>query len=408
MISIKDIKPSEYSYELPAEKIASFPVSGRDQSRLLIYDAEGILKEDIFKNISGYLPVGSNIFFNNSRVIPARLIFVTPTGGKVELFCLKPIDPPDYQGALSSKSQCSWECMIGNVKRFKAQKLNLKVDIIKDRLILSAERAGKKGNTDNITFSWDNDNVSFAEIISAAGKTPLPPYIKRDPLPEDRDRYQTIYSKIEGSVAAPTAGLHFTNDVLNTLFQKNIKLNEITLHVGAGTFQPVKAAFVTGHKMHAEYFEITSKLVHELAQLRERVTCVGTTTVRTLESIYWIGAKLAMYAEVPDSLHLNQWEPYSLNDCRTTEAFNALVKWFEIKKTEKTFASTSLMIVPGYRFKMTERLITNFHQPGSSLLMLIAAFIGDPWRHVYQYAMDNGFRFLSYGDSSLLFNPNGA
>lgn len=405
LISIKDIKAAEYSYELPAEKIASHPVHRRDESRLLIYDSEGRMKEDIFKNISEYLPEGSDLFFNNSKVIPARLIFTTANGGKVELFCLHPHDPPDFHSALNSMCGCTWECMIGNVKRFKERSLNLRIETSGKQLILSAEKAGKRGNTEIITFGWDNNQVSFDEIISAAGKTPLPPYIKREPLPDDRERYQTIYSKIDGSVAAPTAGLHFTNDVLNTLENKNIRLDEVTLHVGAGTFQPVKTSLVTDHKMHAEYFEITKNLAGKLANLRERVTCVGTTTVRTLESLYWIGARLHMSEELPDNLHLYQWEPYTLKECLISEAFNAIVKWFDRKKTEKTFASTSFMIVPGYKFKMTERLITNFHQPGSSLLMLIAAFIGDPWKQIYKYALENGFRFLSYGDSSLLFNP---
>ncbi|RPH68956.1 S-adenosylmethionine:tRNA ribosyltransferase-isomerase [bacterium] len=364
---------------------------------------DGTLHEDIFKNIVTYLPAKSRIFFNNSRVIPARLIFPTHTGSRVEIFCLQPVDPSDYFRALSSTGFCKWECMIGNAKRFKKLNLHRAVNIEMTGLVLTAEKADIKENMAIIKFSWNNSRVSFSEIISSAGMTPLPPYIKRAPIPEDRDRYQTIYSKIEGSVAAPTAGLHFTREVLNSLTDKKIEHNEITLHVGAGTFQPVKTQFAGDHKMHAEYFEITRSMIEGFAAFNEGVTCVGTTTVRAIESMYWIGAKLASSGETPQILHLEQWEPYSLPEIPLHTAFDALVRWFEVRNTDKVLASTSFMIVPGYRFKITERLITNFHQPGSSLLMLIAAFIGDGWKDMYEYALEMGFRFLSFGDSSLLF-----
>lgn len=360
-----------------------------------------MLHEDIFRNIATWLPGDSDVFFNNSKVIPARLIFNTSSGAKIEIFCLQPLNPPEYQSSFQSHGSCSWECLIGNAKRFKEPKLYLNVLAGKGKATLFAERISSSGNTAEIRFEWDNRDLSFAEVIEAAGQIPLPPYIKREPGSGDRERYQTIYSSIEGSVAAPTAGLHFTDDVLQSFDRKNIKRHEITLHVGAGTFQPVKAEFVKDHKMHAEYFEVTAGMAEKLATLNKRVTCVGTTTVRTLESLYWIGVKLARNQNLAE-LRLAQWEPYSMNTCTTEDAFKALIRWFEINKTEKATASTSLMIVPGYRFIMTENLITNFHQPGSSLLMLIAAFAGDSWKETYQYALENGFRFLSYGDSSLL------
>jgi len=406
LISIEHLKSSEFNYELPPDQIAAFPVSRRDQSRLLIRDSLGNLQEDIFRNVAVHIPEGSTIFFNNSKVIPARLIFNSSAGSRIELFCLQPLNPPEYGSSLISRGSCTWECMTGNSKRFKEHALHLNVICDKGNLALTAEKKALKGNKAEITFSWDNESVSFAEILAAAGNVPLPPYIKRKPVPEDRWRYQTIYSKIEGSVAAPTAGLHFTDEVLNSLVKRNIRPHEVTLHVGSGTFQPVKSEFVREHRMHAEYFEITAQTVEELSVLHERVTCVGTTTVRTLESMYWIGAKLALSRDMPEILHLGQWEPYSLNECTPEEAFHALSRWFGLRKDEKALASTSFMIVPGYRFRMTDKLITNFHQPGSSLLMLIAAFIGETWRDTYEYALKKGFRFLSYGDSSLLFNPD--
>jgi len=408
LILIEHISPSQYSYELPDNRIAAFPADRRDNSRLLVHNANGHLHEDVFSNIASYFPENSELFFNNSKVIPARLIFPTLSGPKVEIFCLRPTGPSGYAGALSATRSSTWECMIGNMKKFKEPVVQLPVQTDKGILVLAAEKIRLSGNTAEIRFTWDHGDISFAEIISIAGRTPLPPYIKRDPVPADRERYQTVYSKIDGSVAAPTAGLHFTDEVLRTLAEKRIAFHEITLHVGAGTFQPIKTGLVKDHKMHAEYFEVTRSMAEELACMKKRVTCVGTTTVRTLESLYWIGARFASVPDVPDSLHLGQWEPYSLRECPVSEAFDALARWFRIMHTEKVMASTSFMIVPGYRFKMTDKLITNFHQPGSTLLLLIAAFIGDSWKKTYNYALLNGFRFLSYGDSSLLYNSDTA
>ncbi len=406
LISIQNIRTSEYTYDLPQERIALFPADKRDQSKLLIYDEKGNIGEDLFKNVAKYIPEQSHLFYNNSRVIPARLNFTTSSGSTVEIFCLKPLHPAEYQKSFSAYSSCIWECMIGNARRFKEPVLKLMLALDNKMVELSAQKVFIEGNTGNILFSWNNPGVSFGEVITAAGRTPLPPYIKRKVVPSDRERYQTIYSSIDGSVAAPTAGLHFTDEVFGSLREKNILFHEITLHVGAGTFQPVKSEYVSGHVMHAEHFEVSYELIKELTGMNHRVTCVGTTTVRALESLYWMGAKILQNEKMPPDLTLEQWEPYSTAVSRTTEAFGALHRWFDKAGVEKTMATTSLMIVPGYQFKVTDRLITNFHQPGSSLLLLIAAFVGDRWKQIYQHALDNNFRFLSYGDSSILSNSS--
>jgi S-adenosylmethionine:tRNA ribosyltransferase-isomerase len=404
-ISIANIGPEGFSYNLPEERIAMFPVEIRDHSRLLIRDKDGSLHSDIFSKISEYLTAGRHIFFNNSRVIPARLVFRKSTGSHVEIFCLKPLDPPEYAVSLASAVTCVWECMIGNLKRFNTGSLETTFFSGRINHVLRAEKLDNVGNISKIRFSWSNDQVSFAEILQAIGQTPLPPYIKRNPVSIDRDRYQTIYSATDGSVAAPTAGLHFTESVFDRFKQKNISCHEITLHVGAGTFQPIKAKLISEHKMHAEFFQITTDLLQILGSIPEKVISVGTTTVRTLESLYWLGVKLIESSGVPDELTLEQWEPYQFKKCYTLkQSLEALTEWFVKQHLSSTYASTRFMIVPGYRFRVTDTMITNFHQPGSTLLLLVAAFIGDSWKDTYQYALENNFRFLSYGDSSLLFS----
>jgi S-adenosylmethionine:tRNA ribosyltransferase-isomerase len=398
-----NIGPEMFFYELPENRIAIYPVKERDSSRLLIREKNGTLHEDNFAGLPDHLPESSHIFFNNSKVIPARLVFTSNTGARIELFCLRPLEPTDYALALSSTHTCVWECMIGNVRRFTTGTLELKVNSTSGELCLKAERKGSAGNIHAVQFTWDRE-ITFASILELTGKTPLPPYIRREPEAMDRERYQTVYSRFEGSVAAPTAGLHFTEKVLESLAQRNISRHEITLHVGAGTFQPIKASRVSEHRMHAEFFEVSSSLVQSLAALPEKVICVGTTTVRTLESLYWIGVRLLHTDGMPVQISLDQWEAYDLPKSHTMQqAFGALVQWFERQQITTAIASTRLMIVPGYRFRVTDTLITNFHQPGSTLLLLIAAFIGESWRDTYDYALKNGFRFLSYGDSSLLF-----
>jgi S-adenosylmethionine:tRNA ribosyltransferase-isomerase len=312
----------------------------------------------------------------------------------------------DYALALSASGTSTWECMVGNLKRFGKGMLSVKIAAGNTELTLRAEKVSHTDNIAVIRFTWDNDRFTFAGILSVIGKTPLPPYIKRNPEEIDRERYQTIYSKYDGSVAAPTAGLHFTDYVMEQLAGNHISCHEITLHVGAGTFQPIKTRLIGDHEMHAEYFEVTPALLKQLIDLPGKVICVGTTSVRMLESIYWLGVKTAETRQMPpQDLQLGQWEAYQLPSAYSMkQSFELLLKWMENNGLNETMASTKLMIVPGYRFNTADTLITNFHQPGSTLLLLIAAFIGESWKEVYHYALTHDFRFLSYGDSSLLFN----
>jgi S-adenosylmethionine:tRNA ribosyltransferase-isomerase len=400
-----NISPDQYSYELPEDRIAAFPVGIRDHSRLLIRGRNGSLQNDTFKNLSQYLPENSNLFFNNSKVIPARLIFNKKSGARIEVFCLKPIEPADYAQSLSATKTCSWECLVGNLKRFSDEPLQLEVLVKQSNLMLKAEKLDQFNDVVRIRFSWNNDLISFSEIIQQVGRTPLPPYIKRDSTDLDRDRYQTVYSRYEGSVAAPTAGLHFTDNVFKSLASKNITCHEVTLHVGAGTFQPIKSDKVIDHHMHNEYFKVTPELLKLLSAIPGRVACVGTTTIRTLESLYWLGVKI-IQSEVtkPQDLHLEQWESYHLKaDFTLKQSFETFGEWIDKQNFKEITASTSLMILPGYNFKVADMLVTNFHQPRSTLLLLIAAFIGESWKETYDYALKQGFRFLSYGDSSLLY-----
>jgi S-adenosylmethionine:tRNA ribosyltransferase-isomerase len=402
--SILNINPDHYNYDLPDERIAMYPVQIRDKSRLLVRKKNGSLQDDFFGNIADYLEEESHLFFNNSRVIPARLAFQKSTGARIEIFCLNPIDPASYSLSLSSFKTCIWECIIGNLKRF-TETVDLEIYAPKGSIHLQAEKLQSTGNIATVRFSWDHDQVSFAEILDIAGQTPLPPYIKRSPDSSDKERYQTIYSRFDGSVAAPTAGLHFTSEVFEKLAMKNITTHEVTLHVGAGTFQPVKSSSIGDHEMHAEIFTITSDLIQLLKKMPNKVACVGTTSIRTLESLYWIGVKiLATPGSVLNNLSLGQWEAYELpKEYSLEQSMNALEMWFYRQKIEQSMASTKLIIVPGYKFRVAGTLVTNFHQPRSTLLLLIAAFIGDSWKEIYNYALDRKFRFLSYGDSSLLF-----
>jgi S-adenosylmethionine:tRNA ribosyltransferase-isomerase len=403
---IDNILSGEYTYALPDERIASYPVTRRDGSQLLIRRKQGTLERDNFCNLASYLDKDSHMVFNNSRVIPARMIFTKHSGTRIELFCLRPVEPVSYASSLASVGECTWECIVGNLKRFREDILSMKIVINSKDCILRAQKIKQSGNTVEVRFSWDNEGVTFAGLLSAAGQTPLPPYIRRKPEESDRSRYQTIYSVVEGSVAAPTAGLHFTDEVFGQLREKNISLHEVTLHVGAGTFQPIKTPSVLDHDMHAEYFSVSGSLIEKLEKLDRGIVAVGTTSVRTLESLYWMGVKILQ--ENKDSrnggLQLGQWEAYHLpQQIPVKQAFAALSRYREIGGMKEIAASTKLMIVPGYKFRVVNTLITNFHQPGSTLLLLVAAFMGEQWKEVYQYALDNGFRFLSYGDSSLLF-----
>jgi S-adenosylmethionine:tRNA ribosyltransferase-isomerase len=395
----------EYTYNLPESRIASFPAPNRDESLLLIHNSDGSLSHDRFRNIAGYLEESCQLVINNSKVIPARLNFVKSSGAKIELFCLAPLNPSVYDQALSSTSSCEWECMAGNLKRFNSGPLLMHLTIGRRNIQLHAEKIKQIDNLVHIRFSWQDHSVSFAEILSAVGKTPLPPYIKREPVETDRERYQTIYSKHQGSVAAPTAGLHFTAEVLEQLRHKGISIHEVTLHVGAGTFQPIKSDSLINHRMHAEFIHVSRDFIASMADLKNPVVAVGTTSVRTLESLYWVGVKILKHDKLTaHDLCLDQWEAYALpQETGMKEAFQALEQWLVLNRMPDLFTSTRLMIVPGYRFRVINTLVTNFHQPGSTLLLLVGAFLGQSWKSVYQYALENGFRFLSYGDSSLLF-----
>jgi S-adenosylmethionine:tRNA ribosyltransferase-isomerase len=401
----ENIKLQEFTYNLPEDKIAAFPKANREESLLLVRKSDGSLSQDLFRNLDAYLDKGSHLVFNNSRVIPARLIFTKPTGSKIELFCLAPVNPSGYDQSLSSRSACIWECIAGNLKRFKSDELQMNIFISQRNLVLRAQRIRQTGNLIHIRFLWQDNEITFAEILSAAGRIPLPPYIKREADENDRERYQTVYAKRDGSVAAPTAGLHFTEKVLEKLIKKGVSMDEITLHVGAGTFSPIKSDSLLKHHMHEEFMQVKQKIVTDLAGLKMPVVAVGTTSVRTLESLYWLGVKILADEKLPVSdLKLGQWEAYELpQNISVTDAFCALDQWLALNKLSELFTSTRLMIIPGYRFRVVNTLITNFHQPGSTLLLLVAAFAGKSWKSTYQYALDNGFRFLSYGDTSLLF-----
>jgi S-adenosylmethionine:tRNA ribosyltransferase-isomerase len=399
------ILPDEYSYDLPDHRIAEFPAACRDESKLLILQKDGTIRQDVFRSIAGYLVEGSHVVMNNSRVIPARLVFTQETGARIEFFCLRPAEPSDYSRSLAADQVCSWECMIGNSRRFKSNTLYNQF-VVKGIVVgLKAEKISQNSGTAIIRFSWEPSGFSFGDLLSEIGQTPLPPYIKREPTVTDRIRYQTVYSKSEGSVAAPTAGLHFTPEVFDQMSRKNIRFHELTLHVGAGTFQPIKSARIKDHDMHAEVFNASVELIGKLAALQAPVVCVGTTSVRALESLYWLGVKLLVSGYIrPGELHVGQWEAYHLpQHYRYQESFKALLAWAREVGIRELLTSTRLMIVPGYDFRVTDTLITNFHQPRSTLLLLVAAFAGESWKAVYQYALQHNFRFLSYGDSSLLF-----
>jgi S-adenosylmethionine:tRNA ribosyltransferase-isomerase len=400
---IDHIDLSLYTYTLPEDRIAAFPAGNREDSKLLIA-RDGEIKHDIFSHLPDYIGPGRQMVMNNSRVIPARLIFTRPTGSKIELFCLSPVDPLSYDQALGSKNGCTWSCMAGNVKRFVGPFLEKQIMADQGTVILKAEKIHQHGNLLDIRFSWDNPHFTFGQILQDAGKTPLPPYIKRKAVDLDKERYQTVYSKLEGSVAAPTAGLHFTKQVINELAGKNVGFHEVTLHVGAGTFQPIKSASIHEHVMHAEIIQSGKDFIEFMSGCKSPLIAVGTTSVRTLESLYWLGVKiLTGKAGKALPLTLDQWEAYSLPcNFSLNDAFSAIAKWMDRQGVSAFLASTRLIIVPGYTFKTVNRLITNFHQPGSTLLLLVAAFAGDQWKDIYQYALDNDFRFLSYGDSSIL------
>jgi len=403
-LSIKD-----FDYWLPEEKIAAFPLPERDQSKLLIYD-NGVLVEDIFLHVAAHLPPSAFLVFNDTKVINARILFAKDTGAVIEIFCLEPQETCNDFGVVLQKSgSVRWKCMIGGAGKWKQKYLEKKVMIDGDAVLLTAELVEKSTDAYVVVLSWQPPQYSFAEIIGVAGTTPLPPYIKREAAASDLTRYQTIYSKYEGSVAAPTAGLHFTERIFASLQHKGIGTGFVTLHVGAGTFKPVKSETMEGHAMHAEWMDVSTGLIERLIfEVDRAVFCVGTTSVRTIESIYWMGLKAFLFpAATVEELEIKQWEVYepglANHACSPGEALQALLHWLSKNKMTRIFLRTEIIIVPGYRFRIVQGMITNFHQPKSTLLLLVAAMAGQDWKHIYDYALVHQFRFLSYGDGCLIF-----
>lgn len=405
----KELQIKEFSYLLPDERIARYPLEERDQSRLLVY-REGQISETVYTNIAAQLPADSFLVFNNTRVIEARLLFEKSNGGKIEIFCLEPAEQySDITTGMLQKGSVLWKCMVGGAKKWKTGLLTAAVNHPEySSLTITAEKKEQLSDGYTIELCWNDPHLSFAEVLHSAGAIPLPPYLNRDAEESDKERYQTIYAKHDGSVAAPTAGLHFTEKVFDSLAKKNIQHGFVTLHVGAGTFKPVKSERMQDHEMHAEFIDVSLSFLKTLhQQLQHTIISVGTTSLRTLESLYWIGLKTAIDPSVRiESLAVSQWEPYEtpgsiLIDAPT--AIRALIAWLTKNKTEKLVTKTQIIIAPGYHFRIAKALVTNFHQPQSTLLLLISAITGEQWKDIYQYALEHDFRFLSYGDGSLLW-----
>ena len=423
---MEEILIEEYNYPLPDERIAKYPLAERDQSKLLVY-REGEVSEDKFYRVGEYVPTGSLLIYNNTRVIQARLEFHKEAGdeairligdkargARIEIFCLEPLEPHDYQLSLGSTEGCTWKCMIGNAKKWKSGALSQPVILPSGKEVrLWAEKGEQTGNTFSVRFSWEGASVSFAEILDAVGELPIPPYLNRKTEESDKTTYQTVYSRIKGSVAAPTAGLHFTDNVLNGLRERGVKTAEVTLHVGAGTFQPVKVADANQHTMHTEIIAVPKATIQTIIENLGHIVAVGTTSMRTLESLYFLGEQFYTRHMTQDIGHLtysvSQFEPYEKDHALSTqEALQAIVDHLEQIGEEVLHAETQIMIKPGYIFHVVDQLITNFHQPKSTLLLLVSAFVGSDWHRIYDYALANDFRFLSYGDSSILFRRSPA
>jgi S-adenosylmethionine:tRNA ribosyltransferase-isomerase len=435
----------EFNYELPDSAVAKYPLTERDQSKLLVWN-DHLITDSTFSQLPGFLPESSMLVFNNTRVIRARLNFRKSTGAGIEIFCLEPTLPHDYVLSFSQTSSCRWKCIVGNKKRWKEGVLQMCVavggevggeraseredegtrgredrgtqavgavlygclgsfqKILKQNVVLKAEMVCEIEGGFEIEFSWDNPNFTFAEILEAAGNIPIPPYLHRESEEIDLSVYQTVYATIKGSVAAPTAGLHFTDKVFRALAERNISCEELTLHVGAGTFQPVKSESVGEHRMHTEYFSVNKSTISKLIAHPGSVIAVGTTSVRTLESLYWIGKKIVANPCIePDSLAVAQWEPYGegIEHIDQKMALQAILDWLSERKLLTLETATQIMILPGYRFRIIDGLVTNFHQPQSTLILLISAILGDDWKRVYTHALENDYRFLSYGDANL-------
>jgi S-adenosylmethionine:tRNA ribosyltransferase-isomerase len=398
----RSLRIDDFNYELPEERIAKFPRKEREHARLLIFERDTI-NDGVFPDIQQVLQPGDMLVINETRVIPARLLFHKETGAEIEIFCLQPKNA-DHTSAMSAKQETTWEVLIGNAKKWKEGFLQKSISISNKNVVLSAERLDRESGEMIVRFRWNNDEISFSEIIAACGELPLPPYFERKAEEEDYQRYQTVFARHEGSVAAPTAGLHFTPAILDQLESSGVILNKLTLHVGSGTFKPVSAAEMTDHEMHGEFFSVSDTFLEKLLSHPGRIIPVGTTSMRTLESLYWIGLKLKMGAFAQGQpISIKQWEPYdSVPSISPKEAIEAILEFLRKEKCSELTGSTSVMIAPGYAFKYAAGLVTNFHLPKSTLILLVAALIGEKWRDVYDYALKNEFNFLSYGDSSIL------
>ena len=400
----RHIHISEYSYPLLDERIAKFPLPTRDQSKLLIY-RRGEVSEDVFTSLPEYLPQGSLMIFNNTKVIQARLHFRKETGALIEVFCLEPIQPNDYVLNFQQTVHAAWLCMIGNLKKWKDGQLKREMTVKGFPITLTATRGECKGTSHWVDFAWDNPEVTFADILEVFGELPIPPYLNRDTEESDKETYQTVYSKIKGSVAAPTAGLHFTPRVLDALQEKGINLEELTLHVGAGTFKPVKSEEIEGHEMHTEFISVRRSSIERIKSNLGNIIAVGTTSVRTLESLYYMGVILDNNPEATsEDLVVKQWMPYDMNNNRLTaeRSLQNILDYLDKHDADTLVTATQIIIAPGYEFKIVKGIVTNFHQPKSTLLLLISAFVKGNWKSIYEYALEHDFRFLSYGDSSLL------
>ncbi len=405
----KQIGISDYTYDLPPDRIAAYPLPTRDESRLLIYKQHSIT-EDVYRNIATHLPKDSLMIFNDTRVIEARLLFKKPTGAFIEIFCLEPHEQyKDVTTAMLQEGKVYWKCMIGGASKWKhGMQLRKEIKHNGSNLSLSATITERRSDSFVVEFTWTPSNLSFASLLHEAGLIPLPPYIKRETENSDAERYQTVYAAESGSVAAPTAGLHFTEPIFHSLKEKNIRTAYVTLHVGAGTFKPVKSATIGEHSMHAEFMQVNAGTINLLLEyLDKSITAVGTTSLRTIESLYWLGIKIIHQPNIsPDDLIILQWDAYELpaQNISTATSLNALLEWMHQHDLSSLITRTQLLIVPGYQLKIATALVTNFHQPQSTLLLLVAAVAGEKWKDIYDHALQNGFRFLSYGDGCLIFD----
>lgn len=406
MHSPKQLNILDFSYDLPDDKIAKFPLDNRDESKLLVYK-NATITDAIFRQIDTFLPENSLVVFNNTRVVHARLLFNRLTGAQIEIFCIEPLHHLDYQQAFVSKQSSTWKCMVGNAKKWKEEWLEKRVETPLGEVVLKAEKKGNSGELTVVEFTWNNNHLAFAEVLHYAGILPLPPYLNRKTEAADEERYQTVYAKVAGSVAAPTAGLHFTPAVFEQLKQKQITVDEVTLHVGAGTFKPVKAEVLADHEMHEETLYVELSTLKNIAYCllhKKTLVAVGTTSTRTLESLFWHGVKILLN-KAGDEVEIKQWDAYELGLGNITplQSVTAIIEKMKKDNENVLVGSTQIILAPGYQFRLVDALITNFHQPENTLILLIAAFVGNDWRKIYNHALKNNYRFLSYGDSSLLF-----